>query len=151
MNIPTTLACASSLIIAAALYKSYADSAYPKPYEIVAAVLLAEAGGDIKPGMTAVMEVIQNRAQKTVETPVYVVTLRHQFSCLNNTTPLLLVRIMKRHPRWSEAVKLARFGTHTNMVSGATHYHAESVKPVWTKGAKPCARIGSHVFYRSVK
>ena len=41
--------------------------------------------------------------------------------------------------------------TSTNMIDitdGATHYHADYVKPAWAKTKTKTIEIGDHIFYR---
>ena len=34
-------------------------------------------------------------------------------------------------------------------LDGVLHYHAVYIKPSWSRGRRPVARIGKHVFYKS--
>jgi N-acetylmuramoyl-L-alanine amidase len=38
---------------------------------------------------------------------------------------------------------------HVPTLDGVLHYHAVYIKPSWSRGRKPVARIGKHVFYKS--
>ena len=54
-------------------------------------------------------------------------------------------------PAWNSAARLARLvntGYLRDLTGGATHYHADYVKPDWTREAAPTATIGRHRFYR---
>lgn len=127
---------------------------------LIAAVLIAEAGGerDYQTAMEAVNEVItervawyqptrRNNVPSFTECKTLVVTQPKQFSCLNRTTPEKLIARAQKHLHWPLAVAIAmRPVTHHTV--RATHYHARTVTPSWTKGRKPCARIGNHLFYR---
>lgn len=35
--------------------------------------------------------------------------------------------------------------------SGATHYHTRAVSPPWSRGRRPAAEIGRHLFYNDVE
>ena len=51
---------------------------------------------------------------------------------------------------WKQALQAASavyYGTEPPLVPGATHYHANYIKPAWAKDRTPIARIGRHVFY----
>jgi spore germination cell wall hydrolase CwlJ-like protein len=55
---------------------------------------------------------------------------------------------------WATALQVADSvskGEHAAHVAGATHYHADYVKPYWTKGHEPAAVYGKHIFYRGIK
>ena len=122
----------------------------PRPVEVVAAVLVAEAGGerDAVRSMRAVREVIQTRAGQQRRSEVAVVTARLQFSCLNGTTPAQLVARARQHPRWPAALELARAPVPVASVGQADHYHALTVRPVWASGQRPVAVVGNHAFFR---
>ena len=49
------------------------------------------------------------------------------------------------------ALVWAEHGIGQDYSKGATHYHATSVRPYWTKCAKTTTRIARHVFYNDVK
>jgi len=114
--------------------------------EVVAAVLIGEAGGEGSKGLEAVLEVIHERAKASHTSTYRVVTKRFQFSCLNRISPKRLVQIARRHHRWSEAMNLAGLvKVQTNWTRGANHYHAITINPGWPN--KVC-EIGNHAFYR---
>ena len=58
------------------------------------------------------------------------------------------------HPEgvaWESAVKVADEifrGSYEPALEGAVHYHAVHIRPSWSRGRKPVAKIGRHVFYR---
>lgn len=138
---------------ACALLTTLAATAAPRPVEVVAAVLVAEAGGerDAARSMKAVREVIQMRAYEQKRTEVAIATAPKQFSCLNRITPARLVAISRQHPRWTEAVRLASAPVKQATVWHATHYHSVTVRPSWAAGQRPVAIVGSHAFYRLPK
>ena len=123
----------------------------PNDVEVVAAVLIAEAGGEAVAGMEAVMEVIQNRCRVHGCVSLAQVCLKPgAFSCLIGTTPEKLIRRAKKHRKWRLAVGMAKMGVITKLAKGANHYHEASLdpKPAWADPAKITARIGNHIFYK---
>jgi len=119
------------------------------PAETVAAVLIAEAGGEGVKGMEAVREVIATRAKERRQTELQVVTARLQFSCLNGTTPAKLVERAKQHKRWADALTLASKPSATRHTKGANHYLAPArlkKLPGWATGTPVV--VGNHWFYR---
>ena len=55
---------------------------------------------------------------------------------------------------WNKAVKIGRFsllGITSDPTKGALYYHANHVRPSWTRTFKRTARIGDHSFYRPAK
>ena len=52
---------------------------------------------------------------------------------------------------WQRAVAVADaafYGRRAQRLEGAVHYHALHIRPSWSRGKEPVARIGQHVFYR---
>ena len=52
---------------------------------------------------------------------------------------------------WARAVNVAELtfsGRRDNVLDGAVHYHADYIRPSWSRGKKPVARIGQHLFYK---
>ena len=61
----------------------------------------------------------------------------------DNSTP--------RGEAWERAVSVAELtysGRRANVLDGAVHYHAAYIRPSWSRGKKPVARIGQHLFYK---
>jgi len=58
------------------------------------------------------------------------------------------------HPegeQWHRAREVAEtvyFGRQPPQLNGALHYHATYIRPSWSLGRQPVARIGGHVFYK---
>ena len=116
--------------------------------DIVAATLILEAGGEYAPGsMEAVHEVIRNRSVKRSLTVAQVCLQRLQFSCWNSGQIEAKIAKAKRHPRWSEAVRIVN-GPMTNFTHGADHYHADYVTPYWAETMTVTVKIGRHIFYK---
>ena len=114
---------------------------------------MAEAWGEGREGMTAVAEVIRNRADEWGLSPLAVVKRVKHFSCLNSTTPERLVRKFHRKPDFVLALEIARIAYNTpqnlpGFSCGATHFHDHSMTPYWASGKQPVAIIGNLSFYR---
>ena len=58
----------------------------------------------------------------------------------------------KNKTAWEKSRKYARdiyiYGRYIGITEGATHYHANYVKPYWAPTLDRITRIGSHIFYR---
>lgn len=132
-----------------------AARAFGQSYEekVVAAVLMGEAWNQGEKGMLAVAEVISQRVRLMERTPLQVVTMRKQFSCLNGTTPSKLYNRFARYADFDTALRIAQRvcqqpETLTRMTNRATNFTRKEEKPYWARGRKPVAVIGDHAFYR---
>ena len=119
--------------------------------QVIAAVLLAEARGEGLRGMYAVAEVIRTRADHFGVSPLAVVKMRKQFSCLNGIKPPELIRSLNRDRGWEDALAIAKVlynepNRLPGIVSGATHFH--SGRAYWADGEEPVAVVGTLKFYR---
>src|SRR5579864_1398902 len=74
----------------------------------VAAVLMGEAWSDGVPGMTAVAEVVHQRAVEKGRSPLQIVSAHrgrvHAFSCLNRTTLDRLIAKFSPEPDYQKAL-----------------------------------------------
>lgn len=121
--------------------------------ELVAAVLVAEAGGEGTNGLSAVAEVIARRMALDGKTPSQVVRQPKQFSVLNGKTPAKLWAKSSGHPLYSYALWLADVLASQpealpHATGGADHFTRSDEKPYWARGKRPVAVIGNHSFYR---
>jgi N-acetylmuramoyl-L-alanine amidase len=113
--------------------------------------------------MRAVGHVIRNRKQ--VESHgAYVtdtVSAAFQFSCWNPDDPNRKVMLnidalpeeSEDHRLWMAAKRLADeilSGRSAYPTGGALFYHTTAVRPAWSRGGAPIARIGDHLFFRTV-
>lgn len=119
--------------------------------QVVAAVLLAEARSEGPRGMWGVAEVIRTRADGYGLSPLAVVKMKRQFSCLNDTTPPRLIRRHWNDPDWPTALQIARTTYNApqqlpGFTHGATHFHSDQA--FWSRGHRPIAIIGKLKFYR---
>lgn len=117
--------------------------------ELIAAVLVAEAGGESVTGMKAVFEVIKTRAKEKQWTTAQVVKEPFAFSCLNKYRNNIsgFIKKWKRHPRWQQALTIVRSHKGTQLSNAANYYHEKTVRPDWSRGEIPVARIGRHLFF----
>ena len=53
---------------------------------------------------------------------------------------------------WRRAWEIAEtvyHNRHEPKLHGVLHYHAAYIKPSWSRGRRPVAQIGKHLFYKS--
>jgi len=134
---------------------------YKTECDVLARTLWGEARGEGTAGMQAVANVICNRVKKAQKHGGYwwgsnviqVCQKPYQFSCWNRTDPnhLKLLEVEESDLYFATALRIARralAGSLEDITNGATHYHAESVSPFWSKDQEPLTRIGKHLFYK---
>ena len=120
---------------------------------LVAAVLMAEARGEGVIGMTAVGEVIANRARKRQISPGLVVQQSHQFSPLNQTKPHELIKRYEKMSLYREALSIAATVIQSpaelpGLTAGADHFESiRAAVPRWARGRRPVAVVGGHRFW----
>ena len=119
---------------------------------IVAAVLMAEARGEGQIGMTAVAEVIRNRADAASKSPLEIVLKKGEFSCLKDTTPEALHRKFYRMKTYPMALQIAKTCYNTpeqlpNVTKGATYFALTQNRPPWLGDVQPVTTVGNHRFY----
>ena len=103
--------------------------------------------------MTAVGEVIANRARKRQMPPRLVVQEAHQVSPLNRVKPHELVLPYETMPLYREAMRIANTVIQTaaelpGLAAGADHF--EDIRapiPRWACGRRPVAISGGHRFW----
>ncbi|MCP1337269.1 cell wall hydrolase [Futiania mangrovi] len=147
-----------------------AASVRPEDMDVLARTIWGEARGEAPEGRTAVAWVIRNRAalaaermaRKATPHPLFgdgslagACKARWQFSCWNandpNRGPMLAVGFADA--AFADAFAVACRVLHAAVpdpTGGATHYHNHRIEPHWTRGARPTAMIGRHVFYTDV-
>ncbi len=121
---------------------------------IVAAVLMGEARGEGEVGMTAIAEVIHNRAVEHGKTPLEVVCKKGAFSCLNGKTPEKLYWQHCRSPLFNTALRIAKTLYNNpedlpEIACGATFYDHKAARPPWLSEVRLVTVIGQHAFYVS--
>ena len=115
---------------------------------IVAAALILEAGGEGKPGMRAVREVIATRAVQSRSCESSVVTKRLQFSAFNGISTNAAIAKASRHPKWNLALEMSAQPARTSHAKGANHYCTLDTFPKWAKGRTPVAVVKNHKFFK---
>ncbi|NDA47595.1 MAG: cell wall hydrolase [Alphaproteobacteria bacterium] len=122
----------------------------------LAEAIYFEARSEPEEGQAAVAQVVLNRVSSGLYPPsvcgvVYQNRQRHNacqfsFACEGKS-----LRITEPEP-WAMAQRIAREvtqgQTYVADVGGATHYHANYVKPRWAKQLKKMDVIGNHIFYK---
>ena len=111
-----------------------------------AETILLESLGEGYKGMVAVGEVIRNREKLFSKDADAVCRMPKQFSCWND--PKRAEEFLKRNRLYYFVALLAwKHSKKTSLTSGATDYHADSVRPYWADAYRVAARIGRHIFY----
>lgn len=117
-----------------------------------------EARGEPQAGRYAVAEVTLNRVASpyypdSVCAVVYQQNwdpLRSRYVAAFSWTELETLPA-PRGKEWREAWQVAEevyYRRRQPSVGAALHYHADYIKPSWSRHREPLARIGNHVFYR---
>jgi hypothetical protein len=119
---------------------------------IVAAVIAGEALSEGEIGMTAVAEVIRNRAKDAHRTPLEIVLKHGEFACLHRRTPQQLYDRFARRPGYQVALRLARTCYNEpdrlpNLTHGARFFDRKRDRPWWFSQVRLVACIGNHNFY----
>lgn len=124
----------------------------------LAAVLVAEAGGQGRDGMEAVAETIVNRAACKGWSIQKTITFRQNtrsahFSCLNGRSIEELYRTAHEHPLFATALQIAQLVYREpdkipRRVNLANHFARKGQKPWWARDKSPVAVVGDHAFYR---
>lgn len=140
------------------IYTVSANAAQGREMTCLALNVYYEARGESLDGMHAVAEVTMNRvaSRRYPETVCEVVyqkkwdRLRKRDVGAFSWTEFDVVPHPEGVP-WQlarDAAKAVYRGEKAPVLDGALHYHASYIKPSWSKGKKPVARIGAHVFYK---
>lgn len=131
--------------------------------DVWARTLYGEARGEPIEGLIAVAWVIRNRAERpgwwgrdVAEVCLCAKKGVHQFSCWNpadaNSRKLRSVTIGDRAFRTClQVVDNVVAGRAPDPTKGSTHYHTAAVSPAWSRGLKPAAVIGRHLFFNNVR
>ncbi len=108
-----------------------------------------EARGEGVQGVTAVMEVIQNRVQSSryPNDICSVVKQYKQFSAFNGGYKYEANQALADILPY--AWKVAR-GRINNLPDTVLHYHAKSVHPKWADSRKVVTTINNHIFYKGI-
>jgi hypothetical protein len=113
---------------------------------------MGEAWGEGQRGMTAVAEVIHNRAVEAGKTPLEIVLKRGEFSSLRRTTPERLYQKFCRKRDFQTALAIAKTCYNNperlpNLTKGATYYDSRRNHPRWLPEVRLVACVGTQNFY----
>jgi len=157
LSVLIVMAIAYALLCVGAYSLVAAEPPLTKDEQTIAITLMGEARGEKSAGMYAVACVIQKRADERKLTPAQVCKQPWQFSCWNKGQEKnlnLMRRLLKANTEEARYAKLlARsmckgWKLVQDFTGNADHYHADYVKPYWTKGKTPTKIIGNHLFYK---
>ncbi len=116
-----------------------------------------EAGSESVEGKIAVANVTMNRV-KTNNYPnsvCGVVYARNETTCAFSwTCDDKEDDVPKKSANYMESLKIANLalkGLLKDITDGADHFHADYVKPAWSRHMHATAQIGNHIFYRKKK
>lgn len=121
-----------------------------KQIDCLAKNIYRESGGESIRGKYAVGAVVMNRVRsgKFASTPCGVIYQRSskgcQFSWVCSKKNVSYDRKLLAQCR--EIAKVVYYNRHKDETRGALFFHANSVKPKWSKGKKSIV-IGRHIFY----
>lgn len=121
--------------------------------DLVASVILLEAGGEGQDGMQAVASVIQNRCRRDGLTPFEVVTKPKQFSCLNNLSHTQALNLATN--KWPNQLSFAK--QLTNQVymdtlednTNGSYFYQRNECPIRKWHGRRTVVIGHHSFFKS--
>lgn len=131
-----------------------------KDEDIIAATLIGEAGGEGQSGMTAIKNVLDNRASKKNTSAAGEAIRPKQFSMWNSATKDVKLKTdfdsnkikaiidkYKKHEKWNDAMSLSSKKVK-DTTKGANMYYAHNkIKPpYWTKDWTKTVVIGNHTF-----
>jgi len=126
-----------------------------RDFECLSQAVYYEAGNEPREGQLAVAEVIANRVKdhrypNTVCEVVYQGSTRTTGCQFTFTCDGALSRApdARKYARAEEVAAHIMMDLHERRTSGATHYHATYVNPVWNSGLVRTTRIRTHIFYR---
>lgn len=133
--------------------------------DALARTIFGEARGEPARGKEAVAAVVMNRVRRARDAggtywwgaTIEDVCMRPwQFSCWNPNDPNFdkVQSVTTENSVFQSCLRIARRATAGSLkdpTNGATHYHAKSITPPWSKGRSPSAEIGNHLFYNDVE
>lgn len=133
---------------------------------VVACTIYGEARGEGLEGMSAVAQVIMNRARARRPdgsprswggTPREVCLKPHSFSCWLDSDPnqKKLLEVTEATPAFRAATRVAELalaGDAQNLVDNCTFYYVTGSRtPAWADGVEPHVVIGRHAFFNRTR
>jgi N-acetylmuramoyl-L-alanine amidase len=105
--------------------------------------IVHEARGEPVLGQLAVSKVVLTRAKNDLSKVCQVVFKPYQFSWTITMTGL------PDSMEFERALKIAALAVRMDdFTGGATHYHADHIRPTWSRKMKRTVKIGRHIFYK---
>ena len=142
----------------------YPDPVIDPAVETLARTIYGEARGERVLGKEAVAAVVLNRVRRARRhgrywwgSTIHEVCRRPwQFSCWNASDPnrAKIEAVDGRNRTFRTCLRVAERalrGELEDPTDGATHYHAAGVAPPWSRGRRPSAEIGRHIFYNDIE
>ena len=116
----------------------------------LAGAVYFEARGEPLAGQLAVAKVVMNRAASALFPQSYcgVVYQRSQFSFVRKGT---MPPIRKTSEAWARAKAIAQIahrGLWDSAAGDSLYFHANYVRPAWSRKKRKLAAINTHIFYR---
>jgi len=103
-----------------------------------------EARGESVRGQLAVAMVTRNRAKQDPDKACEVVFKRAQFSWT------LTMNGLQDSRDFEKSIHIASLAWESvDFTNGSTHYHADHIRPEWSRKMVQTTKIGRHIFYRS--
>ncbi len=126
------------------------DAALSDEMECLAGAVYFEARGEPLAGQLAVAQVVINRSESPLFPSSYcaVVHQPRQFSFIKGGR---MPHIRRGSPAWRNARAIARIaheGLWESQAGNALYFHANYVRPSWSRSKQALATIDTHVFYR---
>ncbi|MCG7944909.1 MAG: cell wall hydrolase [Candidatus Thiodiazotropha taylori] len=110
-----------------------------------------EARDQGEEGMMAIAEVTLNRVESSEfpDNVCDVVWQHKQFSWTHDGKSDKMKNKKYADMTYEMAVDYMT-GLETDITKGALYYHADYVKPYWSKRTEPVAVLGDHIFYKNI-
>lgn len=136
--------------LSALVSASPAKGALSEELHCLAGAVYFEARGEPLAGQLAVAQVVINRSESRQFPASYcgVVHQRSQFSFVKNGR---MPNIREGSQAWQRATAIARIahqGMWESEADDSLYFHANYVRPSWSRSKQARARISTHIFYR---
>ena len=136
--------------------------------DVLARTIYGEARGESRLGRIGVAAVVMNRVNKKVQAGYVTISglkipsvaatclKPYQFSCWLKSDPNRekITTVSAKDAVFAECLDIAQAavnGKLSDPTNGATHYYNPKLcTAAWAKGKKPCAKIGTHLFFNDI-
>jgi hypothetical protein len=127
-----------------------------RKFRCLAEAIYFEARGESEEGQAAVAQVVLNRVSSGLYPPticsVVYQNRRHfsacQFSFACGGNPLRITEADAWRQAQRVAAEVTNGDTYLSEIGGATHFHANYVRPRWARRLEKTDAIGHHIFYK---